>query len=736
MKIISWNVRGLGSRNKRRMVKDFLRSENPDVVMIQETKKENCDRRFVGSVWTVRNKDWVALPASGASANFDAIEQEGGLNSDLLSQRASRKGELEELMLREEIHWRQKAKVKWVKEGDCNSKFYHKVANGRRNRKYIKELENERGLVLKNAERLDWSPISEESALRLDSPFTEEEISKANFQLDRDKAPGLDGFTIAVFQECWDVIKEELVRVFAEFHRSGIINQSTNASFIILLPKKSLSKRISDFRPISLITSLYKIIAKVLSGRLRGVLHETIHYTQGAFVQGRQILDAVLIANEIVDERRRKEGFSPRWRKWMSGCLSSVSYAILVNGSAKGWVKASRGLRQGDPLSHFLFTLVANVLSRMLMRTEERNMMEGFRVGRNRTRVSHLQFVDDTIFFSNSREEELQTLKSLLLVFGHISRLKASGWPILYLGLLWAGTLNVWLLDPVIERISNSRFSGCKNREVAKGFFMVRGWGRQKGSFSKVGCCVQTEDNRGFGFWEYFLEESRSSREMVMESDGHIAVLGRLLHKSFRGFPCLLVLGPSRPFSWNLNFRRNLSDFEIEDLEGLMQSLDDLYFSPSVLDARNSQVPFKVKSFVWLVAHKKVNTNDMLQVRRPYKALSPDICILCMKHGESADHLFLHCSLTIGLWHRLFQLAKMDWVPPRSIYDMMYIKFKGFDNSKRGIVLWQAASIALIRVVWWERNARIFENKARNSEFLWDSIVFLCFPLGFLFQGI
>ena len=148
-------------------------------------------------------------------ANFDAIEQEGGLTSELLSQRAIRKGELEELILREEIHWRQKTRVKWVKEGDCNSKFFPKVASGRRNRKYIKELENERGLVLNNAERiteeilfyfeklyasptgeswsvegLDWSPISEESALRLDSLFTEEEISKENFQLDRDKAQG------------------------------------------------------------------------------------------------------------------------------------------------------------------------------------------------------------------------------------------------------------------------------------------------------------------------------------------------------------------------------------------------------------------------------------------------------------------------------------------------------------------------------------------------------------------
>ena len=79
----------------------------------------------------------------------------------------------------------------------------------------------------------------------------------------------------------------------------------------------------------------------------------------------------------------------------------------------------------------------------------------------------------------------------------------------------------------------------------------------------------------------------------------------------------------------------------------------------------------------------------------------------------------------MGLWHRLFQLAKMDWVPPKSISDMMSINYKGFGASKRGIVLWQNTSIALIWVMWQERNARIFENKARNSENLWDSVHFL-----------
>ena len=74
----------------------------------------------------------------------------------------------------------------------------------------------------------------------------------AVFQLNKEKAPGLDGFTIAVYQECWDVIKEDLMRMFLEFQTKGVINQSTNATFIAMVPKKSQTFKISDYRPISL----------------------------------------------------------------------------------------------------------------------------------------------------------------------------------------------------------------------------------------------------------------------------------------------------------------------------------------------------------------------------------------------------------------------------------------------------------------------------------------------------
>ena len=87
------------------------------------------------------------------------------------------------------------------------------------------------------------------------------------------------------------------------------------------------------------------------------------------------------------------------------------------------------------------------------------------------------------------------------------------------------------------------------------------------------------------------------------------------------------------------------------------------------------------------MALKKVNTNDTLQLRRSYKGLNPKVYLLYMESGETVDHIFLHCPLSLGLWHGLFSLTHMDWVPPRSINDMKIISYRGLRNSSRGKVL-------------------------------------------------
>ena len=112
------------------------------------------------------------------------------------------------------------------------------------------------------------------------------------------------------------------------------------------------------------------------------------------------------------------------------------------------------------------------------------------------------------------------------------------------------------------------------------------------------------------------------------------------------------------------------------------------------------RAPSKVMAFAWLVAHKKTNTNDILQLRRPSKALSPDWCILCRRSSETIDHLFLHCPITLALWHRIISQVGMKWVQPDSICDMMVISFKYFENSIRGKTLWRITCLSLLWIMW------------------------------------
>ena len=128
--------------------------------------------------------------------------------------------------------------------------------------------------------------------------------------LNKDKAPGLDGFPIDFWHFSWDFVKEEVMGFFKDFFEHNKFVRNLNSTFLFLIPKKENVVGIKDYKPISLVGGLYKILKKVLANRLRRVVGQVVSTTQNDFVEGIQVLDAVLIANEAIDAllKRKEKG--------------------------------------------------------------------------------------------------------------------------------------------------------------------------------------------------------------------------------------------------------------------------------------------------------------------------------------------------------------------------------------------------------------------------------------------
>lgn len=220
------------------------------------------------------------------------------------------------------------------------------------------------------------------------------------------------------------------MRYVLDFHRNGKLLKGINNTFVTLIPKKDCPQSLNDFRPISLVGSLYKVLAKLLANRLKSVISSHISDSQSAFVKARKILDGILVANEIVDEAKKlkkdllllkvdfekaydsvnwkylddvigKMSFPTLWRKWMRECVTT---AVLVNGSPNDEFSLGRRLREGDPLSPFLFLLAAEGFHVMIDSMNTNNIFTGYKVGSGRSvSVSHLQFADDILILGKKK---------------------------------------------------------------------------------------------------------------------------------------------------------------------------------------------------------------------------------------------------------------------------------------------------------------------------------------------
>jgi hypothetical protein len=266
---------------------------------------------------------------------------------------------------------------------------------------------------------LDFEVLNEDEASSLEAPFLEREVKDVVFGMDGNKAPGPDGFSLDFFQACWEVLKEDIMAVFSDFHAHGKFERSCNSTFISLIPKVSGASDLKDFRPISLVSGIYKIISKVLANRMRLVMDRIISNPQNAFVKARQILDFVLIADESLDYRLKSEelgllckldiekaydhvnwdfllyllrryGFRQKWCSWIACCVSSASFFVLINGSSTGFFNSSRGVRQGNPISPFLFVVVMETFSRMDKATIDHNLILGLVMGARGSEQVHV----------------------------------------------------------------------------------------------------------------------------------------------------------------------------------------------------------------------------------------------------------------------------------------------------------------------------------------------------------
>ncbi|GJT81127.1 RNA-directed DNA polymerase, eukaryota, reverse transcriptase zinc-binding domain protein [Tanacetum coccineum] len=348
----------------------------------------------------------------------------------------------------EESMLKQRAKVSWLSEGDTNTKFFHKTVKGKLNRNRIENVEDMDGLMFSGQHVGDHFMNNFHSDL---SKLGENK--SVFFAMNDDKAPRTDGFSSKFFKASWSVIGDEVCTAIGDFLKNGHLLKEVNATIIVLMPKSQTPQKVSNIRPISCCNVLYKAITMIIADKIKGFLGMLVDESQNAFILSRQISDNVLLTQELMRNYHRNRGpskvafkidihkaydsvewdfmkqclihfgFHKKMIDWVMNCLSSPSFSINVNGYSHGFFKGMRGLRQGDPLSPYLFTLVMEVFSLMVKRKIEDDGGFKYHWRCDRLKLTHLSFADDLMVFSRADVHSVTILSKALMEFSGVSGL-------------------------------------------------------------------------------------------------------------------------------------------------------------------------------------------------------------------------------------------------------------------------------------------------------------------------
>ena len=279
------------------------------------------------------------------------------------------------------------------------------------------------------------------------------EFTTAVKQMHPDKASGPDGLNPAFFQQFWHSLGKEVFNCCKDWLISSSFPANLNDTNVVLIPKKENVVRMKDLRPIALCNALYKILSKVLANRLKCILPQVISENQAAFVPGRSINDNVLIAFELIHHmkksfrggegdvalkidiskaydrvdcgylRRRMlaMGLCSQWVSWMMLCVTIVSYDFCFNGAVIGPIIPSRRIRQGDPISPYLFLFCVEGLSLALTKAASEEVIHGIKVSSSAPPISHLLFADDSFLFFRANNQEAEGVKAILDEYARLS---------------------------------------------------------------------------------------------------------------------------------------------------------------------------------------------------------------------------------------------------------------------------------------------------------------------------